>query len=304
MNMTAITEFDVIFLSYDEPNAEMHWANLLDICPWAKRVHGVKGFDNAHRACAEKSETDWFITVDADNIVRPEFFNLTLDNLPKNARCISWNGQNVINGLTYGNGGLKLWSKEFALTMNTHENADDPRKAVDFCWEAGYFHLPGVYSDVYVNGSPFQAFRVGFREGVKLSLDRGKRVDPEVMGSQLHPQNLRNLRIWCSVGSDIEYGQWAIAGARMGWALMCDKEWDHTVVRDYDWFNAFWKTDIVPALDGVKPENLGRAGSDIVSTPLTEMIDRYGRKITEATKIINPFLDPPTSQFFRSCMTP
>ena len=43
-----------------------------DLCkkvPWAKRVHGVKGSDAAHKACAELSDTDHFITVDGDNII-------------------------------------------------------------------------------------------------------------------------------------------------------------------------------------------------------------------------------------------
>ena len=62
-----LTQFDLFFLSYDEPNAEENWADLLDKAPWAKRVHGVKGFDAAHRECARQSETPWFITVDADN---------------------------------------------------------------------------------------------------------------------------------------------------------------------------------------------------------------------------------------------
>ena len=37
------------------------------IVPWAKRVHGVEGSDAAHKACANLSETDRFITVDGDN---------------------------------------------------------------------------------------------------------------------------------------------------------------------------------------------------------------------------------------------
>ena len=178
-----ITEFDVIFLSYDEPNAERHWADLIEKAPWAKRVHGVRGFDSAHRACADLSETDWFVTVDADNLVRPEFFDIQVEFNPEREplRCFSWSGLNVANGLAYGNGGLKLWSKAFVRTMNTHENADDPRKAVDFCWEDNYRQIYRIYSDVWSNGSAYQAFRVGFREGVKLALNRGERVAAEMM---------------------------------------------------------------------------------------------------------------------------
>ena len=74
-----IVEFDIIFLSYDEPNADVHYADLLTKAPWAKRVHGVKGSDAAHKAAANLSDTEWFITVDADNIVHTDFFDLDLD---------------------------------------------------------------------------------------------------------------------------------------------------------------------------------------------------------------------------------
>ena len=55
-----IAELDIIYLSYDEPNAEKNYADLLTKVPWAKRVHGVEGSDAAHKACAELSETDRF----------------------------------------------------------------------------------------------------------------------------------------------------------------------------------------------------------------------------------------------------
>ena len=48
-----VIEFDVVFLSYDEPNADLHYADLCNKVPWAKRVHGVKGSDAAHKAAAE-----------------------------------------------------------------------------------------------------------------------------------------------------------------------------------------------------------------------------------------------------------
>lgn len=278
----SITEFDIIFLSYDEPNAEKHWADLSEKAPWAKRVHGVKGFDAAHRACAEASETDWFITVDGDNTVRPEYFDVTVSFDPRKEprRCFSWNGQNAINGLSYGNGGLKLWSKEFVLSMHTHEMADDPRKAVDFCWEADYQQIYQTYSDVWNNSTPYQAFRVGFREGVKLSLNRGERVRAEMMQHVLHPINLRNLRVWTSVGAHVENGLWAMYGARLAWNKMCDLCWDHTVVRCYDWFADYWQSI---------PSDL-----DLVSE-----CERLGMQISHATKIVIPVLTAAGSQFFR-----
>ena len=64
-----LAELDIIYLSYDEPNAEQNYADLLTKVPWAKRVHGVKGSDAAHKACAELSTTDRFVTVDGDNTI-------------------------------------------------------------------------------------------------------------------------------------------------------------------------------------------------------------------------------------------
>ena len=58
--MIKIIEQDIIFLSYDEPNAEKNYADLCNKAPWAKRVHGVKGSDAAHKACAKLSETEYF----------------------------------------------------------------------------------------------------------------------------------------------------------------------------------------------------------------------------------------------------
>ena len=66
--MKRVIEFDVFFLSYDEPNADLHYADLCNKVPWAKRIHGVKGSDHAHKAAADQSETDWVLTVDADNM--------------------------------------------------------------------------------------------------------------------------------------------------------------------------------------------------------------------------------------------
>jgi len=283
-----ITEFDLFLLSYDEPNANENWSRLLEIAPWAERIHGVKGFDAAHKAAANASSTDWFITVDADNVVRPEFFNLKID-LDVDAtpnRCFSWNAENKINGLMYGNGGLKLWSKQFVMNMLTHENAKDSQTSVDFCWETDYVQKPETYSDVYNNGSPYQAYRVGFREGVKLSLDRGHRIMPSDMTSKLHPLNMRNLRIWGSVGADVENGVWAMYGLRNGLMHMCNMTWDHTKIIDYAWFDEHWKT----------------AGFDNIIDPNSELYDRMdemGDDIFKQTKIYMPLLGQRESSFFR-----
>jgi hypothetical protein len=230
-----ISSLDVVMLTYDEANKEENWADLLSKVPWAKRVDGVKGFDAAHKAAANESMTDYFITVDGDNVVDPEFFDQTLPDELMTDRVLSWSGRNVINGLIYGNGGLKIWPKATALAMRTHEDASDESTAVEFCWGIQYQHMRGCYSETRPNGDEYQAFRAGFREGVKLSLDKGKRVAASEVRARIEPINLRRLLIWCSVGLDVKGGLSATTGARLGACRsLLEPGWDHTIIRDYE----------------------------------------------------------------------
>ena len=246
-NIVRVSELDVIYLSYDEPNAEKNYADLLTKVPWAKRVHGVEGSDAAHKACARLSETDRFITIDGDNIISPEFINEQLhfkDDINLDNCVISWSGYNIVNGLTYGNGGIKCWPKHVVLNMKTHENADpsNPQAQVDFCWDLTYLQISKTYSNVYNNHTPQQAWRAGFREGVKMCLYEGEKLENKDFLSRVHNKNLERLRIWQNVGQDAENGLWAIYGARLGTYLTNCTDWDYINVRDFEYLNTLWKT--------------------------------------------------------------
>jgi len=233
-----VIDYDIIYLSYDEPNAEKNYADLCSKIPWAKRVHGVKGSDAAHKACAEISETDRFITVDGDNIINKNFINQVHDFNEDLEHCvISWAAENQINGLIYGNGGIKCWPKQYVLNMKTHENSDPDNihAQIEFCWDTRYIQMEGCFSTIANNASSKQAWRAGFREGVKMSLDRGlkpKTVDDFL---NLHWKNLQRLYIWLMVGADVANGLWAIYGARAGLFKTMLTDWDYINVRDFDW---------------------------------------------------------------------
>ena len=242
-----VTELDIFYISYDEPNCEEHWADLLNKVPWAKRVHGVKGFDAAHKTCAEQSETDRFITVDGDNIVMDEFFNQELEFPEKDhdgndisQSIFSWNAKNLLNGLVYGNGGLKCWPKEYTKTINTHEAATDG-EGMEFCWKLNYIQMNDIFSEVHQTATPFQAFRAGFREGVKLSLDQGTRVEPHSFQDKIWYGNFNRLNVWCNIGTDVDNGWWAIYGARLGCKMTVLSDWDTNQISDYDWFKGFFE---------------------------------------------------------------
>ena len=276
-----VTDYDIIYLSYDEPNAEKNYADLCSKVPWAKRVHGVEGSDAAHKACAKLSETDRFITVDADNIVREDFLNQELnfdEHTDLNSCVISWAGRNQINGLMYGNGGIKCWPREYVLNMKTHENAD-PKNAhaqVDFCWDMKYIQQNSCFSDVYNNHTPQQAWRAGFREGVKMALDRGIKVNKEEF-KQLHWKNLHRLYIWLMIGADVENGKWAIYGAREGlYKTMCT-DWNFINVRDFEYLNNYWNE--------IEPK--------VAMSGLEDSIEEYGIKLINELEI--PIAEQPLS---------
>jgi len=279
-----IVEFDIVFLSYDEPNADLHYADLCAKAPWAKRVHGVKGSDHAHKAAAELSETEWFITVDADNIVDPSFFDLDLDMKDPKIQVYGWCGRNKINGLRYGNGGIKIWKKDFVLNMKTHENSESDRGQVDFCWEEGYKNFPRVYSDSIITGSPFQAWRAGFREGVKMTLLDGVRVPPQEIKERIWWHNIHRLRMWSTVGAHEENGLYAVYGARLGtWLANCT-DWNYVEVRDFEILRGIWN-------------QYGRPFEEAGGTGLREEIKSLGDKIKFNLGLDWPYLDAAQSKY-------
>ena len=160
-----IKDVDIIFLSYDEPNAEENWTDLKNKIPWAKRVHGVEGSDAAHKACADLSETKHFVTVDGDTVVDPKFMHVELDYEKLGVDDdyqFSWCGKVNINGLMYGNGSLKMWTKDFVQNMKTHENTDgNDDTQIEFCYFDNYYQLNENFSTSIINSTPAQAWRAG-----------------------------------------------------------------------------------------------------------------------------------------------
>jgi hypothetical protein len=245
MKKFKVTDCDIVYLSYDEPNAEKNYADLLTKVPWAKRVHGVDGSDSAHKACARLSETERVIVVDGDNTIRPEFLKQEIDfkdEVDLSKSVISWGARNTINGLIYGNGGIKCWPTQLVLDMKTHENAEseNAKTQVDFCWDINYIQIDNCMSDVHNNATPQQAWRAGFREGVKMGLLEGSKADPNNFSKQVHWKNFHRLLVWMHVGLDVKNGDWAIYGARQGCYMTNCTDWDYLNVRDFKWLNEYW----------------------------------------------------------------
>ena len=261
MNSIDIADLDCIYLTYDEPNKEENWVKIKNMVPWATRVDGVNGSDAAHKAAADASTTDRFVLIDGDNIPDDKFFNLTLE---VDEVCVyRWRARNHINGLMYGNGGLSVWSKEFVYAMRTHEASDGTvENDVEFCFYPNYYAMHDCYSTTDPNATPFQAWRAGFREGVKMCLNRGVRPTITEFQNRVHHRNLDHLTIWHNVGRDADNGIWAIVGARMGtYMTMITPTWDYREVQSFDDLEKLWAT-----VKDSNPELLaGRVAEDLVT---------------------------------------
>ena len=281
-----IADLDVIFLTYDEPKKDEFWIKIQNIVPWAKRVDGVKGSDAAHKAAALASETDRFILIDGDNLPDPEFFNETLiiDNLNKD--CVfRWKARNVINGLQYGNGGISCWTKDFVMNMRTHENSDGTdENDVEFCFYPNYWAMHDCFSTTYPNGSKFQAWRAGFREGVKMSLDRGTKPRLSEFQSRVANRNYDNLCVWQSVGMDVENGIYAILGARQGTYMTMLTTWDYKQVQDFDKLKEMY--------DEFNIESLS-------TDEVKESVISYGTMLKTQLGLNITLLNPEQSKFFK-----
>jgi|TARA_R110000823_G_scaffold314490_1_gene443771 hypothetical protein len=283
-----VIDQDIIFLSYDEPNAEENYADLLTKVPWAKRVHGVEGSDAAHKACADISETENFITVDGDTIIDSNFLKVELDFEELGATPeyqFSWSGKIDVNGLMYGNGSIKMWTRDFVKSMKTHENTDGSNETnIEFCYFDNYLQLNENFSTSIISSSPQQAWRAGFREGVKMSLNRGSTIKDL---NSLWWQNYNRLLIWTMVGADVQNGLWTIYGAREGlYKTMCT-DWDHIQVRDFTYLNQLWNN---------------KQKTEVSGSDLLEAIEVLGQTISTDLQfpIAQMPLDEQQSKFFKT----
>ena len=280
-NTVRVTDLDFIFISFREPNKEYNYADLLNKVPWAKRVDGVVGFDNAHKAAAELAETEFFISIDGDNILDPKFLLQTLDFSLTDPRAVHrWRARNSVNGLIYGNGGIVGWPRKTCLEMRTHENADSKENEIDFCWGVPHENLHNVYSETVINHSPEQAFVAGFREGVKMSLDRGTVIPSAEFVEKIYPPNLRILTTWMSVGADVENGSYALLGARMGCWYTTVKGIELKKVRDLDFISEIYFNRLAN---------------------VQETIETYGNSLRQRLGIPVADLGADESRFFKFC---
>ncbi len=201
---------DVFMLTFGEPEADDNFAHLQTFAPHAKRIDGVKGLLNAHKACAEESDTKYFYVCDADAWIQPNFqFKFEPSNQKeaypgvKETECVfTYRSHNPVNDLIYGYGAVKLFPKKNLLDVKEFK--------VDMTTSIGAKFKPlfEISNVTAFNTDPFNTWRSAFRECTKLAsgiVDHNKQTD-----------DYYRLQVWCERGDNRRYGDYAILGAQQG----------------------------------------------------------------------------------------
>ena len=192
--------FDIVFISYYEPFAENNFKKLLDKNLDNKifRIKDVDGIHNAHKQAASLVNTKMFWVVDADAELLEDFkFNFPVKKYDQDTVHV-WKSQNPVNGLEYGNGGVKLLPTKLTLDMRT----DKPDMTTSI---SGKFKSIPIVSNINkFNTDPFNSWKSAFRECCKLA--------SRIIDRQQDEETQYRLDVWCNESTD----EYALDGARAG----------------------------------------------------------------------------------------
>lgn len=223
--------YDIVFISFNESNANESYNSLLERFPQAKRIHGVKGIHNAHLQAAKLSTTDMFYVVDADAIIVDDFnFNYRVahyDSYSKSTVHV-WRSINPITKLEYGYGGVKLLPTQLTLSM--------PIDSVDMTTNisTSFKVMPDISNITAFNTDPFSTWRSAFRECCKLAVTNDA-------------ESLDRLAVWCTLVNDVPYGVYAYSGALAGKSYGQENASNKEAllkINDFTWLQDRWSLEI------------------------------------------------------------
>lgn len=215
--------FDIVFISYNEPNAEYNLARLRERFPLVKHVQGVKGIHQAHKEAAKRSFSPMFWVVDGDAEVL-DTFNFDYSVVREEYDIVHvWRSRNPVNGLEYGYGGVKLLPKK--LTMNMDVTSTDMTTSISTRFKA----MDEVSNITAFDTDAYSVWRSAFRECCKLAVINNE-------------ESLNRLNIWCTQATG-EYADTAMNGALAGKEYGRKNAADPaalSLINDFTWLQEQW----------------------------------------------------------------
>jgi len=216
----------IYFLYNDEANWSENWKRLNDRATNCHAIKAVGTIFESHKHIASLCESDRFYVVDADCWIVDSFnFDKQIELKPKSVAV--FRAKNPINGLVYGHGGIKLFSKD----CFSAERLDRPDMTTTLADH--YIKLNILASEHRFNYSAYATWRTAFREAVKLSAGINKNNNDT--------ETKERLTMWCEAGNETQYGYFAIQGARQGVAYAQSSNADFTLVNNFVWLEQQFK---------------------------------------------------------------
>lgn len=222
---------DVVFISYGEPNAKDNWTRVKEKAPWAQRVDGVKGILEAHKTAAKLARTDMFYVVDGDAFLFKKFeFKYKPSIFDRDCTYI-WSAKNPLADLTYGHGGVKLFSRSKLLKLKKWRTLD---------MTASVSEKIKVMSEISnwtaFNTDEFSVWKTAFRECVKLSFNLHRYPD--------NPEHRIRLDKWKEIDQTKQFSSIAIQAAQQAIEFVNDNSFDMDVlinINNRDWLETLYK---------------------------------------------------------------
>ena len=208
---------DIVFISYDEPNADKNFDLLKNKFPRAKRIHGIEGMVPALKAAAEVSETDYYYAVFAKTQIHENFdFQIQPDYLKQPCHYL-FHGKNMSNGLEYGTLGVTMYNCRLVIEASEWD--------VDFTTSFPVEVVPVLSAYGYFATDPLRAWRTAFRECTKLQ--------SKCIRNQVTLETEYRLNIWTTQATG-PYSDWVLQGAKDGVDYANSGE-DIMQINDWNW---------------------------------------------------------------------
>lgn len=211
---------DIVFISYDEPEADANYEKLVARFPRAKRVHGVKGMENALAEAARVSETPWYFAVFGKTELHPDFdFTFQPDYFQQPKHYIFYS-ENRVNKLVYGEMAVIMYNCNLILDNVGREFG------LDYTMSFPHEVVPIISTYGNFNTSPYHTWRTAFREVSKLYDIQSK--NPTV-------ETEYRINVWETVAEG-DYAEWALRGAHDGRDFYLEYKDDYDYRKNtFDW---------------------------------------------------------------------
>jgi hypothetical protein len=224
--------YDIIFLSYKEPNADAGFQKLQDHLRtnnlninliW---VRDVKGIFEAHKLASTRASSKMFWVIDADAELVEDFIFDYIPDVYDQEVVHVWASKNPITQDEYGYGGVKLFPTDMVREATSW--------GLDFTTglSSRFKSMPQVSCITRFNTDAFSTWRSAFRECVKLTLNDDA-------------ESKQRLDTWLNTRGEEEFTAEAVSGALEGNTFAKANKnnlAELDKINDYKWLEEKWKS--------------------------------------------------------------